>query len=263
MRRRGIAGYFEAIAARRRPSRSHLTTALQDTRTSRCARHDDSNLARRLALLVLRYSRRTVRRHVATARRAARTGRLEEPVRRQDRSTAGRKPQFGGEGDVEVKDGQIVMHAGNPMTGITCTQEVPKIDYEISLEAMRVDGSDFFCGLTFPVGESPCSFIVGGWGGGVVGLSSIDGSDASENETTKYQEFESGRWYTVRVRVTKDKIEAWLDKKQMVDLRHQGPPHFDPHRSRAVAPVGHLLLRHDRGAARHQGPPARRRTRRK
>jgi hypothetical protein len=83
---------------------------------------------------------------------------------------------------------------------------------------MRVDGSDFFCGLTFPVGDAPCSFIVGGWGGGVVGLSSIDGSDASENETTMYQEFEKGRWYGVRVRVTQGKIEAWLDKKQMVDV---------------------------------------------
>jgi len=129
-----------------------------------------------------------------------------------------KKTQFGGEGDMEVKDGRIVMNAGTPMTGITWTDDFPKIDYEISLEAMRVSGSDFFCGLTFPAGDSPCSFIVGGWGGGVVGLSSIDGSDASENETTKYQEFESGRWYPVRVRVTTDKIEAWLDKKQMVDL---------------------------------------------
>jgi hypothetical protein len=129
-----------------------------------------------------------------------------------------KKTAFGGEAEVEVKDAQIIMHAGSPMTGITCTQKVPKIDYEVSLETMRVTGSDFFCGLTFPVGESPCSFIVGGWGGGVVGLSSIDGSDASENETTKYQEFASGRWYAVRVRVTKDKIEVWIDKKQMVDL---------------------------------------------
>jgi hypothetical protein len=129
-----------------------------------------------------------------------------------------KKTRFGGEGDVEVKDGRIVMSAGSPMTGLTWTREFPKIDYEISLEAMRVDGSDFFCGLTFPVAESPCSFIVGGWGGGVVGLSSIDGADASENETTKYQEFESGRWYPIRVRVTKEKIEAWLDNKQMVDL---------------------------------------------
>ncbi len=135
------------------------------------------------------------------------------------RSLAGwKKTAFGGEADVEVKESRIVMAAGSPMTGITWTGDFPKIEYEIALEAMRVDGSDFFCGLTFPVGDSPCSFIVGGWGGGVVGLSSIDGSDASENETTKYQEFESGRWHAVRVRVTKEKIEAWLDKTQMVDL---------------------------------------------
>ncbi len=129
-----------------------------------------------------------------------------------------KKTEFGGEADVEVKDGRIVMLAGNPMTGITWTREFPKTNYEVSLEAMRVDGSDFFCGLTFPVGDDPCSFIVGGWGGGVVGLSSIDGSDASENETTRYQEFESGRWHKIRVRVTKDKIQAWLDAQQMVDL---------------------------------------------
>ncbi len=129
-----------------------------------------------------------------------------------------KKTAFGGEGDVEVKDGRIVIAARRLMSGITLAQDFPKIDYEVALEAMRVGGSDFFCGLTFPVGDSPCSFIVGGWGGGVVGLSSIDGSDASENETTRYQDFESNRWYTIRVRVGKDKIEAWLDKKQMVDL---------------------------------------------
>jgi hypothetical protein len=129
-----------------------------------------------------------------------------------------KKTEFGGEGGVEVRDGAILLETGNPMTGITWTGRHPNMDYEISLQAKRVNGSDFFCGLTFPVGDSPCSFIVGGWGGGVVGLSSLDGSDASENETTRYQEFESDRWYTVRVRVTKHKIEAWLDDKQMVDV---------------------------------------------
>jgi hypothetical protein len=125
---------------------------------------------------------------------------------------------FGGEGEVEVKDGKIILAAGNPMTGITYAGEVPKREYEISLEAMRVEGSDFFCALTFPVGDDPCTFVVGGWGGGVVGLSNLDGFDASENETTRYQEFSSNRWYAIRVRVTRDKIEAWIDKTQMVDV---------------------------------------------
>jgi hypothetical protein len=125
---------------------------------------------------------------------------------------------FGGEGEIEVDEGRLIIRSGSPMSGITYTGEFPKTNYEVSLDAMRTSGSDFFCGLTFPVGENPCSFICGGWGGGVVGLSSIDGSDASENETTKYMEFESNRWYTIRVRVTPEKIATWIDKKQMVDL---------------------------------------------
>ncbi len=63
----------------------------------------------------------------------------------------------------------------------------------------------------------PCSLIIGGWGGGVCGLSSIDGLDASENSTTKYRKFKNGRWYAIRLRVTDDEIQAWLDKELIVD----------------------------------------------
>jgi hypothetical protein len=83
---------------------------------------------------------------------------------------------------------------------------------------MRVDGSDFFCGITFPVGDAPCSLILGGWGGGVVGLSSINGSDASENETTQFVPFENNQWYKIRLRVTKERISAWLDGKEVIDI---------------------------------------------
>jgi hypothetical protein len=130
--------------------------------------------------------------------------------------------EFGGEGTVEVKDGAIVLGVGNDLTGVNYQRLVPHRNYEVSLEARRVDGSDFFCGLTFPVKEDPCSLILGGWGGSVCGLSSIDGLDASENSTTKYREFENGRWYTIRLRVTDAKIEAWIDKQQIVDQKLAG-----------------------------------------
>jgi hypothetical protein len=51
----------------------------------------------------------------------------------------------------------------------------------------------------------------------VVGLSSIDGQDAAENDTTKYMSFTKDQWYTITVRVTKEHIGCWIDKEQMVD----------------------------------------------
>jgi hypothetical protein len=129
---------------------------------------------------------------------------------------------FGGEGTVEVKDGAILLGVGNDLTGVNYQRLVPHRNYEVSLEARRVDGSDFFCGLTFPVKDAPCSLIIGGWGGGVCGLSSLDGLDASENSTTKYKDFDNGRWYTIRLRVTDAKIEAWIDKEQIVNQNLAG-----------------------------------------
>jgi hypothetical protein len=116
----------------------------------------------------------------------------------------------------------IVMDMGAILTGVSYTNPIPTVDYEVSFEAMRLDGNDFFCGFTFPVSDAHCSFIVGGWGGGVVGISSIDGFDASENETTKFKSFQSGRWYAVRVRITAAKLEAWLDQEKVVDVKIAG-----------------------------------------
>jgi len=125
---------------------------------------------------------------------------------------------FGGEGRVYLQDGQIVLEMGDSMTGITWTgEELPRIDYEIRLEAMKLDGNDFFCGLTFPVRDSHCSFIVGGWGGGTVGLSSLDGKDAAHNETSRIMNFADERWYRIRVRVAGSGIQAWIDDEKVVD----------------------------------------------
>jgi len=127
-------------------------------------------------------------------------------------------PQWGGSGKVYVKDGAIHMETGESGTGVTYTGKVPQDDYEIALTGMRVAGMDFWCGLTFPVGDSHMSLILGGWGGSVVGLSCIDGLDASENETSQVIDFQQKRWYRVRVRVTIEKIQVWLDDKKIIDV---------------------------------------------
>jgi hypothetical protein len=128
---------------------------------------------------------------------------------------------FGGQGKVYVKDGSIYLEQGNDMTGITWTGPLVRMNYEITLQAMRVSGSDFFCGLTFPVNENYCSLILGGWGGSLCGLSSIDYYDAANNETTRFVSFENSKWYNVRLRVTPNRIQAWLqegDREPLVDI---------------------------------------------
>ncbi len=97
-------------------------------------------------------------------------------------------------------------------------EALPRSNYEIQLEARRVQGSDFFCALTFPVKDQYASLVLGGWGGAVTGVSSINGYDAAENETTDFFRFQTDQWYKVRLLVTDDKIEAWLDDQQFVDL---------------------------------------------
>lgn len=129
---------------------------------------------------------------------------------------------FGGDGNVYISEGRVVLDWADGLTGVTWTGEVPTVDYNVSLEAMRLHGNDFFCGLTFPYLETHCTLIVGGWGGAVVGLSNVDGLDASENETTRIIAFEDRRWYAIRLSVSRGRIQAWIDDQMVVDLSTEG-----------------------------------------
>ncbi|HWV56924.1 MAG TPA: DUF1080 domain-containing protein [Longimicrobiales bacterium] len=129
---------------------------------------------------------------------------------------------FLGTGTVEVRDESIVLGAGDPMTGINWLGDFPTVDYELTLEAKKISGNDFFAAITFPVGDDPCTLVIGGWGGGVVGLSSIDGDDALRNVTTRWMRFDYDRWYSVRLRVTGEKIQAWIDDEPVVDFAYPG-----------------------------------------
>jgi hypothetical protein len=125
---------------------------------------------------------------------------------------------FGPQGPVYVSGGEIILGMGEGCTGITRIGKFPSVNYRVSLDAKRVEGNDFFCGMTFPVAKDQCTLIVGGWGGTTVGLSSINGLDASENATRSLMSFEKNRWYHIHLEVTPSKIKAWIDSLNVVDF---------------------------------------------
>lgn len=128
---------------------------------------------------------------------------------------------FVARGKVSVEQGTVVLGNGY-MTGITWTRDFPTANYEIRYEAARMQGTDFFGAVTFPVHKSFCTFVNGGWGGMIVGLSSLDLMDASENETRVFMTFHQNQWYSFRVRVTDDTIEAWIDEEPVVSVNFYG-----------------------------------------
>ncbi len=125
---------------------------------------------------------------------------------------------FAGHGDVTVEDGVLKIGMGIELTGVNWTGELPKEDYEISFEGRRVQGNDFFCGLTFPVKDKHATLVLGGWGGALVGISSLDNLDASENETGDVYIFEDGDWYAIKLHVRTDRIQVWINDKEQINV---------------------------------------------
>lgn len=128
----------------------------------------------------------------------------------------------GGSGNVELRDDLMIIGTGESITGAVYKKadKLPVTNYEITLEAQRLEGLDFFCGLTFPVGDlKTCvTLVLGGWGGSVTGLSSIDGMDASENSTGHYRRYEDKKWYAVKVHVTPENISVWSNDEKIIDV---------------------------------------------
>ncbi len=132
----------------------------------------------------------------------------------------------GASGNIEIMDDQMIIGTGESITGVVYKKadKLPLTNYEITLEAMRVDGSDFFCGLTFPVGglKTCATLVCGGWGGSVTGISSIDGADASENATGHYRKWEDKKWHRIKLRVTPENISVWANDEKIIDVDIKG-----------------------------------------
>jgi len=130
------------------------------------------------------------------------------------------------QGEAFVKNSEITTGMGAPMAGITFSAweslGVPRDRYVIEYEALRAEGGDFFGSITFPIRDSGLTFIMGGWGGGLTGVSSIDGLDASENMTRGDFPFENNRWYRVRIELKDDDLQIWIDGRPFVNVSLKG-----------------------------------------
>jgi hypothetical protein len=144
--------------------------------------------------------------------------------------------KFIGAGKVAVKDGAILLGPGNPKTGVRWTGSFPRTGYELSYEAAKLEGPYQFGSAWFPVGESYCELVLGGGANhNIVGLSYVDDKWAGENATLTHASFEHKRWYAVRVRVTDEKVQAWVGERRVVDMLRAR------HALGKVAPPGGIL----------------------
>ena len=125
-------------------------------------------------------------------------------------------------GEIDLADGVIRFARGNPLTAMVIANKnftPPSSAYEMVLRARKTDGRDFFCALTFPVPEKETcvTFVAGGWGGGVTGISNIDNLDANRNSTRSVIRYQTGKWYDLKVEVRRDTIRCWVDDRLVVN----------------------------------------------
>jgi hypothetical protein len=127
-----------------------------------------------------------------------------------------------------VKDGILIVPAGKPMTLARFSQwqarQLPVTHYTLTFQAKRHAGDDFFAAMTFPCGslQTCLTLMLGGWGGDLCGISSLDGKDASENEQRSSQTFRPDHWHDFRLEVRPDTLQVWMDERRIVNASLTG-----------------------------------------
>ena len=144
------------------------------------------------------------------------------------------------ESTASVEDGKLVLAARPEWNAIHWRVDVPREDYELTYETMRVLGSRDFGTLAFAIGGAThCMLHIGTGEGNLAGLSNVDNKDYRSNGTAVPFPFENGRWYAVKLRVTAERVEAWVDGRKLVDMARAGHT-FAPasHRLRDIKAFG-------------------------
>jgi hypothetical protein len=154
--------------------------------------------------------------------------------------------RFGGNGAIEESESGLRLDGGAPLTGVVFPPGQSTVltpsgeEYELEVVAARLAGTDFFCALTFPVADAALTLVLGGWGGSTCGFSCLDGRDAANNPTTTWRRFDKGVFVNARVRVTRERIEAFVDDAPLCSTPRAGVrlslrPEVEPCRPLGIA----------------------------
>ena len=77
----------------------------------------------------------------------------------------------------------------------------------------------------------------------MTGLSSLNGADASENETRKFVKYQDDTWYRFRIQVTEEVIRCWVDDKELIAVNHRGQQLKTRVETRPCQPLGFASYR--------------------
>jgi hypothetical protein len=135
--------------------------------------------------------------------------------------------EFSGNAGAEMsEDGTCTILPGQPISAIRYegAWELPVTEYEISFQARRREGQDFFAALTFPVNslETCATFVAGGWGGALTGISCVDDMDASVNSTGMTANYVQDAWYSFRIEIAPESLKVWNGTAIIVNLPLEG-----------------------------------------
>ncbi|NQT85650.1 protein kinase [bacterium] len=120
--------------------------------------------------------------------------------------------------------GQVIVFSQvDGAAGYKHTWDVPRTNYELSFTSMRLRGNNIGPGVIFPVGKSVCLWAIGNGGGGC-GLDQVDGHDDldEDNPTRVMRPTELKRSYRYHLRVSQDKVQAWINQTRVVDIPRAG-----------------------------------------
>jgi len=142
---------------------------------------------------------------------------------------------------VRLGGGRLVLDGGKRAAGIAWTGPLLRENYELAVEAMRIERDGAFLAIVFPVGDASCALVVGGPPG--TGLDTIDGQPLPRNPTRRDTWFDSGRLYKISIRVTRTRVAVRVDQNTLLEMPRAGHDFTTPEWCSDFKPLGLLNWR--------------------